>query len=251
MILLMVQKSRWQPPFGCIPNLVNNEIRYQPQLVIAGFFHQQYDYKIVHYIFFLCFCSHHLRVNFFWANPWDAVDFTMTQPEDLVVFSPWILGAPKPRCCFCNIQILVVIRNPVEVIFCRMPLEKNWRHVHVHQKIKQIFLKIGYSYGTCNPYCLTRLLLGRWFVLCSDSKPMLKSTTTSGWVLASASETSEWCLFLVGMVQKISRTKSQDGSTTTFVINGGYNPYKWPYRWVTGGYNHFKFVRVNALSYSK
>ena len=79
---------------------------------------------------------------------------------------------------------------------------------------------------------------------------MLKSTTTSGWVLASASETSAWCLFLVGMVQKISRTKSQDGSTTTFVINGGYNPYKWPYRWVTGGYNQ-KFVRVNALSYSK
>ena len=35
-LLLMVQKSQGQPPFGC-QKLVNNGIDYQPQLVLAGF----------------------------------------------------------------------------------------------------------------------------------------------------------------------------------------------------------------------
>ena len=45
-ILLMVQKSQGQPPFGCFWNLVNNEINHQPQLVIAGSLkHQLYFSK--------------------------------------------------------------------------------------------------------------------------------------------------------------------------------------------------------------
>ena len=46
-ILLMVQKSQGQPPFGwCAKTLVNNGRNYQPQLVqlvsrISDFFHQQ------------------------------------------------------------------------------------------------------------------------------------------------------------------------------------------------------------------
>ena len=42
MVLLMVQKSHSQPPFRCIPNLVNNGINYQPSTgEFTGFLNHQ------------------------------------------------------------------------------------------------------------------------------------------------------------------------------------------------------------------
>ena len=198
---------------------------------------------------------------FFSANPWDAslkyltVDFTKIYRK---IWSLDFVFAPKIRVFLYNIQILVVIRNPVEVIFCRMLLEKIDKKGSCSQTSKQIFRKIGY------PLCHTALAIHIAspasclvvdVVLCSDSKPMLKSTFDA-WVgfWRVPWKRRSGAFFLLGWSKKFqARTKSQDGSTTrtTFVLNGGYNPYKWPYRWVTGGSNHFKFVRVNALSYSK
>ena len=126
----------------------------------------QYDYKIVHYIFFLCFCSHHLRVNFFWANPWDAVDFTKTQPEDLVVFSPWILGAQKPRCFFVIFKSWWSSGIQLKLFSAECPWKKIDDMFMFTKKSSKFFRKIGYPYGTCNPYCLTRLLPA-WSLICA------------------------------------------------------------------------------------
>ena len=47
-ILLMVQKSEGQPPFGCIKPVVNNEINYHINWLVGFLNHQQYLCQIYH-----------------------------------------------------------------------------------------------------------------------------------------------------------------------------------------------------------
>ena len=72
LVLLMVQKSHSQPPFGFIKPWKNNGINYQPPLVNPGFLnHQQYENIGCLQLLWLIFITCHIYLKIkFWHWHW-------------------------------------------------------------------------------------------------------------------------------------------------------------------------------------